>query len=104
MQSSASLREYLTKILERVGKGEINAAAANAASSLAGKVLATVKLEMDYAKAKGETPSVKFVSKNILEHKGIGHDIETGEVVEDEEDDDDDNEDEVPVKKKKKQK
>lgn len=75
------LRASLSRTLEKVSNGELTPAAANAAANVSGKVLATIKMELDFSKASGYTPSIDFLTKTsdskLLEHV----DSETGEVT-----------------------
>lgn len=84
MKSLNDLRSFLAEQLERVASGELTPAHANASANLAGKVLSTVKMELDYCKQAGSTPVIPFLgigadSPRVIEHKNV--DAETGEVL-----------------------
>jgi hypothetical protein len=55
------LRGFLANQLERVSSGESTPAAANASANLAGKILGSVKMELEYAKMVGVTPHISFI-------------------------------------------
>lgn len=55
------LRAFLANELERVSTGEITPASANASANLAGKVLSSVKMELEYNKMAGATPNIGFL-------------------------------------------
>jgi hypothetical protein len=62
------LRNFLSNQLERVSTGEITAATANASANLAGKIISSVKIELDYNRLVGATPSIGFL-------KGLGNNL-----------------------------
>lgn len=55
------LREFLSKELVRVSTGEITPATANASANLAGKVLSSVKMELEYNRMAGASPNIAFL-------------------------------------------
>lgn len=57
------LRAFLARDLERVSTGEINPAVANASANLSGKILQSVKLELEYNSAIGASPNISFLGK-----------------------------------------
>ena len=67
------LRLHLAKQLEAVAAGEITPSNANATANLAGKMMATVKMELEHAKVVGYKPSIPFLdvlgSEPQLEHQ-----------------------------------
>jgi hypothetical protein len=63
MKNVEELREFLTKELQRVSDGEITPAAANASANLTGKILSSVKLELEYNKMTGHNPNISFLGK-----------------------------------------
>lgn len=74
------LRESLARTLEKVSTGELSPAAANAAANVSGKVLATIKMELDFSKMSGNVPAIEFLAKSnskLLE--AVDHD--TGEIT-----------------------
>lgn len=60
------LREFISKEMEKSANGEITPAAANASANLAGKMISSVKVELEYNKLVGASPSIKFLNKNKL--------------------------------------
>lgn len=70
------LRNFLATELKRVARGETQASVANASANLAGKILSSVKLELEYSKQVGGTPQIDFIrikeedkNNKILEDK-----------------------------------
>jgi len=68
------LRSHLTNELEKVSSGKTTPAAANASANLAGKILSSVKMELEYNKMVGAAPKIGFLKGltnniNKLEHK-----------------------------------
>lgn len=59
------LRDALAEELRKVASGEINASSANAVANIAGKIISSVKLEMEYHKLSGVQSSIDFVSNNV---------------------------------------
>lgn len=55
------LRNYLSNELERVSSGQTTPAAANASANLAGKILSSVKMELEYNKMVGASPQIGFL-------------------------------------------
>jgi hypothetical protein len=56
-----TLRESLATELKKVSSGESTPASANAFANLAGKILSSVKLELEYNKMAGTTPNIPFI-------------------------------------------
>jgi len=54
------LQDMLVDTLNKVSKGSLTPAAANAAANLAGKYIALVKTEIDYNKLQGHSPNLDF--------------------------------------------
>jgi hypothetical protein len=82
IQDVHALRRNLTTVLEKVSAGELTPAAANAAANVSGKVLATIKMEVDYAKLSGVAPAIPFLNGNFDETKKLEViNNETGEVT-----------------------
>jgi len=67
MKNVEELRSFLSRELERVSSGEITPAAANASANLTGKILSSVKLELEYNKMAGKNPEIAFLGKTINE-------------------------------------
>jgi hypothetical protein len=67
------LRDFLSEELKKVSSGVITPATANATANLAGKILSSVKLELEYNKLCGTPPKIGFVKiKNndkLIENK-----------------------------------
>lgn len=53
------LRSVLWEELSRLRKGETTAANVNAVSNATGKILSTVKLQLEYCKMTGKTPDLR---------------------------------------------
>lgn len=58
--SVVELKTMLVDVLQKVAYGELTPASANSASNLAGKILQSVKMEMDYSKLQGVSPNLGF--------------------------------------------
>ena len=58
------LRDFISKDLERVSKGDITPAVANATANLSGKLLQSVKLELEYNHMVGAIPDISFLGKS----------------------------------------
>jgi hypothetical protein len=56
-----SLRESLAVELKKISSGDSTPASANAFANLAGKILSSVKLELEYNKISGTTPNISFI-------------------------------------------
>lgn len=71
------LRDFLATELKKVAAGKSTPAAANATANLAGKILSSVKLELEYNKLCGTTPKIGFIKvkkedkliENNLQHQ-----------------------------------
>ncbi len=74
------LRNYLSNELERVSSGLTTPAAANASANLAGKILSSVKMELEYNKMVGASPQIGFLKGFSKKLESIPHDKETGEI------------------------
>lgn len=57
------LRNFLADELKKVTETNSTPATANAVANLAGKILQSVKLELEYNRMKGLTPEIDFVQK-----------------------------------------
>jgi len=55
------LRKFLANEMERSASGNITPASANASANLAGKIISSVKLEIEYNKMAGATPNIGFL-------------------------------------------
>src|SRR5690348_13887403 len=77
------LRDYLAKELEKVSSGEINPATANASANLVGKMLSSVKLELEHSRIAGSgapIPFLKGITKIANMAQKLEHDKQTGEI------------------------
>ena len=57
------LRIILSEEIEKLRNGETSAANVNAVTNATGKILSTVKLEMEYIKLTGGLPDIPFLKK-----------------------------------------
>jgi len=57
-----SLRGILAEEIQKLRDGQTNAANVNAVTNATGKILSTVKLEMEYCKLVGKTPDIDFIT------------------------------------------
>ena len=81
----------LVETLNKVSKGTLTPAAANAAANLVGKYVSLVKTEIDYNKLQGVSPNLDFfpskrskanlISQVTGKTKQIDHDSSTGELL-----------------------
>jgi hypothetical protein len=74
------LRKFLANDLERVSNGDISPAVANASANLSGKILASVKMELEYNALVGAQPNISFLGKLNKKIDKITHNPDTGEV------------------------
>lgn len=58
------LRTILAEEINKIRNGETNAANVNAITNATGKILSTIKLELEYGKLIGKQPDIPFI-----EHK-----------------------------------
>jgi hypothetical protein len=56
-----SLREFLAEQLERTANNEITAAAANAQANIAGKIISSVKIQLEHNKTTGTKKRIPFL-------------------------------------------
>lgn len=65
------LRSILAEEIQKIRKGETTAANVNAVTNASGKILSTIKMEIEYNKLLGQTPNIPFIvskeSKKKLE-------------------------------------
>ena len=70
MKTVEDMRQVLSEEIDNLRTGKTTAANVNAIVNASGKILSTVKLEMEYNKLIGKTPNIGFVkSKKLLENK-----------------------------------
>ena len=62
------LRTVMSLELDKLRSKEVSASGANAAANLAGKIISSVRLEMEYNKMVGATPHISFL--NVKEKDG----------------------------------
>ena len=55
------MRNILSEEIDKLREGKTTAANVNAVTNATGKILSTVKLEMEYAKLLGKNPHIAFV-------------------------------------------
>lgn len=58
------LRDFLSIEMERLKNGETTPANANASANLSGKILSSVKMELEYNKMVGTSPNIVFLSSD----------------------------------------
>jgi len=56
------LRNILAEEISKLRDGQTTAANVNAINNATGKIIATVKIEMEYCKLVGKTPRIEFIS------------------------------------------
>lgn len=67
------LRDFLSEQMELLRNGDTTPANANASANLSGKILSSVKMELEYNKMVGATPNISFLKRSDqkqLETKG----------------------------------
>lgn len=68
------LREFLSAELGRVRGGESTPAIANSQANLAGKIIQSVKIELEYNKMVGAHPSIGFLKSKDDKLKALSSD------------------------------
>lgn len=63
IQTVDSLRNFLAEQLERVASGEITPAVANSQANIAGKMISSVKMQLEYNKMTGANNEISFLGK-----------------------------------------
>ena len=58
------LRKVLAEQINRVRSGKSTPAQSNAITNATGKILSSIRMEIDYAKLIGETPHIDFIPSN----------------------------------------
>ncbi len=74
IKNASDLREILAEEIHKVRNEQTTAASVNAIVNASGKILITVKMELDYAKLLGITPKIDFIKLTPLsvdERKGL---------------------------------
>ena len=61
------LRAIMSDEIRRLRDGETTAASANAVSNAAGKILSTIKLEMEYARLAGRKPAIPMLDSGPVQ-------------------------------------
>ena len=62
-KSLDDLRKILSEEIDKVREGKTSAANVNAVTNATGKILSSIKLEMEYYKLLGKVPEIDFVKK-----------------------------------------
>lgn len=65
------LRGFLAEELSKVASGERTPASANAAANIAGKIISSIKMELEYNKMLGATPHIDFIKSRKDEIKKL---------------------------------
>jgi hypothetical protein len=60
VKTAKELRKALSEKLEELNSDDVTAAGANAFANVAGKIINSAKLEMEYATLTGKTPHIDF--------------------------------------------
>lgn len=60
-RSLEDLRDTLVKNIDRLEAGDVNPAVANAITGAVGTILRSVKLEMEYYRMTGKTPTIPLL-------------------------------------------
>ncbi len=55
------LRSILAEEIQKVREGKTTAANVNAVTNATGKILSTIKMEIEYNKLLGKTPNIPFI-------------------------------------------
>ena len=63
------LRAILTEEIEKIRTGQTTAANVNAITNATGKILSSVKMEIEYNKLIGKTPKIEYFDKILIEDK-----------------------------------
>lgn len=63
------LREFLAIEMERLKNGDTTPANANASANLSGKILSSVKMELEYNRMIGATPIISFLDSESKQKK-----------------------------------
>lgn len=71
IENTDDLRFALANELKKVATGQSTPAAANAFANLSGKILSSVKLELEYNKLAGLKPNIEFI-KSISKQIPLG--------------------------------
>ena len=61
MKNITELRSELSKVFQELKKGEIEPKVASEMNNSAGKIINTLKVEMDYAELTGSKPDIKYL-------------------------------------------
>ncbi len=57
------MRAVLTDSIQQIREGKTTAAVVNAISNASGKILSTIKLEMEYYRLTGKTPNIPILMR-----------------------------------------
>lgn len=72
------LRGVLAEEIQKIREGNTTAASVNAISNATGKILSTVKLEMEYYRLIGKTPHIPLLLSDNDKQDDKVRDIKTG--------------------------
>lgn len=57
------LRSFLSEQLERVSQGDITPSVANSQANIAGKMISSIKMQLEYNKLTGKNIEIEFLGK-----------------------------------------
>lgn len=63
LENMNDLRNFIADEMRKASEKDSTPAAANAVANLAGKLISTIKIEMEYNKMLGTTPNIPFVKE-----------------------------------------
>ncbi len=63
------LRDFMSEELHRLRSGNSTPSMTNASANLCGKIMQSVKMELEYNKMVGATPNISFLKKTDQEIK-----------------------------------
>lgn len=61
MKNNKQLRKELCEVFDKLRSGEMTPGDAKEINNAAGKIIGTVKLELEYASLRNEVPSIPFL-------------------------------------------
>ena len=62
MKNVIALRDELSQLYEKVLAGEVDSKTADSLTNIAGKMINSVKLELEYSSLKKTVPSISFLN------------------------------------------
>lgn len=63
MKNANEVRQELSKVFERLQSGEIKTHEADAFSNIAGKMINSAKVQLEYQVRRGEEPQIEFLKE-----------------------------------------